>query len=60
MFGKLLRIFIAAKLFNWMRGRNRSRRMWRSRRGWGGGIYYDPLHGHGLAGLFARRRRSFI
>lgn len=57
MFGKLLRLFIAFRLFKWMRGRRRSR--WTGR-GWGGGIYYDPLHGHGLAGLFARRRRSFI
>ena len=58
MFGKLLRIFIAAKLFNWMRGRN-ARHTWNRSRGWGHS-YYDPLHGHGLAGLFARRRRSFI
>jgi hypothetical protein len=58
MFGKLLRIYLAARLFKWMRGRNR-RGIWQSRRGWGG-TYYDPLHGRGLAGLFARRRRSFI
>ncbi len=60
MFGKLLRIFIAFRLFNWMRGRQRSRWSVMGRRGWGGGNYYDPLHGRGLAGLFARRRRSFI
>ncbi|MBW8889223.1 MAG: hypothetical protein JF616_15825 [Fibrobacteres bacterium] len=60
MFGKLLRIFIAFRLFNWMRGRRRSRWPAMGRRGWGGANYYDPLHGHGLAGLFGRRRRSFI
>jgi hypothetical protein len=59
MFGKLLRIFIAVRLFKWMRGRGHERRSWRTRRGWGES-YYDPLHGHGLAGLFSRRRRSFI
>lgn len=58
MFGKLLRIYLAARLFKWARNRNR-RRVWRNRRGWGE-YYFDPLHGHGLAGLFARRRRSLI
>ena len=58
MFGKLLRIYFAARLFKWMRGRHR-RQAWRSRRGWSD-YYYDPLHGHGLAGLFGRRRRSLI
>jgi hypothetical protein len=59
MFGKLMRIFIAVRLFKWMRGRGRARRTWKLRRGWGES-YYDPLHGHGLSGLFGRRRRSFI
>jgi hypothetical protein len=60
MIGKLLRVFIAVRLFNWMRGRGgRGRRTWTTRRGWGQS-YYDPMHGHGLAGLFGRRRRSFI
>lgn len=59
MLGKLLRIFIAVRLFNWMRGRGKTRRNWKTHRGWGQS-YYDPLHGHGLMGLFARRRRSFI
>lgn len=59
MLGKLLRIFIAVRLFRWMRGRGHHMRMGRGMRGWGRG-HYDPLHGSGLAGLFGRRRRSLI
>lgn len=58
MFGKFLRIYFAVRLFKRLRARNR-RRVWRGRGGWGD-YYYDPLHGRGLAGLFARRRRSLI